>query len=137
MKKNNVPDYVKKSKNYKSKSGVKKINVWIGVFYIAILTSVIVTANFPYGKSNLLWDIIHYVTQLVIAYSGIYVLWKIHVRDEMIYENETITNLIYYKEHMKKQKSFPVSATLLIVYTMTMLAMLFIYSVIFYKIHIG
>ena len=81
MKKNNVPDYVKKSQNYKNKSGVKNINVWIGVFYIAIFTSVIATANFPYGKSNLLGDIIHYVTQLVIAYSGIYVLWKIHVRD--------------------------------------------------------
>lgn len=136
MKKNNVPDYVKKSPNYKPESGVKIINVWIGVFYAAMLTSVVATTFFPYGQTNLLGDLIHLTAQFTITISGVYILWQIFKRDDMIYENETIKNLIYYKEHSRKQKSFPVSATLLIVFLMTMIAILATYLIIFYKLHL-
>ena len=137
-KKEHVPDYVKKSASYQARAAAgkpKKINIWLGVFYIAMVCEILTRPILPVGK-YLVGDILHILLQLAFFVSGWYVIWQIFRRNDKVYENETIKNLIYYKEHSRKWKKFLVSFTLLLVYTLTMVMMIVTYIIGFYGFYI-
>ncbi len=99
---------------------MKKINKWIALFVATMFLHIIITFFAPVGEF-LVADILRIIVNIVNATAFIYVFIKIFQRDEMIWENETIKTLIYYKEQ-GKQKNFPVSATILLIYSLSMLA---------------
>lgn len=99
---------------------MKKINKWITLFFITMVLHIIITYFAPVGN-YLVADIARIIVNIVNATAFIYIIIKIYQRDDMIWENETIRNLIYYKEH-GKQKNFPVSATILLIYSLSMIA---------------
>ncbi len=109
----------------------KKINVWIAVFFISMIVNIAVTYFFRIG-TNFYADIIRILANIVNASAGIYIVLKIYQRDEMILENETIKTLIEYKEHSKRQKNFPLSATILLIYSLTMLTNIGYMCMVFY-----
>ena len=110
---------------------VKTINKWIGLFFVTMVINFIVTYFFAIG-TNFYADIIRIISNILNGVAGIYVLLKVYKRDKMVYENETLRNLIYYKEHSKKRKDFPVTVTLLLVYSLLMVANVLYMCMIFY-----
>ena len=110
---------------------IKTINKWIGLFFVTMIINFIVTYLFAIGV-NFYADIIRIIANLLNGVSGIYVLYKVFKRDEMVYENETLRTLIYYKEHSRKRKDFPVSMTLLLVYSFLVVANVLYMCMIFY-----
>lgn len=110
---------------------MKKINIWIAVFFVSMIVNVIDTTLFPIG-TNMAGDIIRILANVVNAAAGIYIVLKVYQRDEIINENETLKTLIYYKEHSKRQKNFPVSATILLVYSILMVANIGYMCLVFY-----
>lgn len=110
---------------------MKKINIWITIFFVSMFVNMMDTYFFAIG-TNFYGDIIRIAANVVNAVAGIYIVLKVYQRDEMINENETLRNLIYYKEHSKKQKTFPVSATILLVYSLTMIANIGYMCLVFY-----
>ena len=80
---------------------MKKINIWIAIFFASMVVNVIDTTLFAIG-TNMAGDIIRILANVVNAAAGIYIVLKVYQRDEMINENETLKTLIYYKEHSKR-----------------------------------
>lgn len=98
-----------------------KINKWITAFFVTMIMYMVITFFYGLG-SNMIADILRAVVLLLNGISGLYILYKVSQRDPVIYENETLKMLIYYKEHSKKQKNFPLTPTLMLVYSITVIA---------------
>ena len=108
-----------------------KINRWVTAFAVTMVLYMIVTYFFALG-SNMIADIVRAVVLLLNGVSGLYILYKVSQRDPMIYEKETLTTLIYYKEHSKKQKDFPLTPTLMLIYSITVIANMGYLGIAFY-----
>lgn len=108
-----------------------KINRWVTLFFVTMVMYMIITFFFALG-SNMVADVLRTIIVLVNGISGLYILYKVSQRDPIIYENETIKMLIYYKEHSKKQKDFPLTPSLMLVYAITVIANVGYLGIAFY-----
>ena len=112
-------------------SKMSKINKWITLFFATMVLNIFITYSFTVG-TNFYADIFRIIVNVLNGVSGIYILFKVSQRDEIIKGNTTIMDLIYYKEHSKKQKNFPLSPTLMLVYSITMIAYIGYLCLVFY-----
>ena len=108
-----------------------KINRFVTLFAVTMILYMIITYFFALG-SNMIADILRAVVLLANGVAGLYVLYKVSQRDPMIYGNETLKMLIYYKEHSKKQKNFPLTPTLMLIYAITVIANIGYLGIAFY-----
>lgn len=112
-----------------------KITKWVTAFAVTMVLYMIITFFFALG-SNMVADLLRILITVANGFSGLYILYKVSQRDPMIYENETLKMLIYYKEHSKKQKNFPLSPTLMLVYSITVIANVGYMGIAFYYAYI-
>lgn len=108
-----------------------KITKWVTAFMVTMILYMIITYFFALG-SNMVADILRALVMLLNGISGLYILYKVSQRDPMIYENETLKMLVYYKEHSKKQKNFPLTPTLMLIYSITVIANMGYFGIAFY-----
>lgn len=102
---------------------LKKINGLITLLVAGIILNALLSSLIPLGVSAFV-DMVKILAQVLILVDGLYILYRIHKRDEMVFENETIKMLLYYKENSRKFSDFPLFALIAVVFGALTLAMI-------------
>lgn len=100
---------------------MKKVNIIIS-WIIALIVIDALFSTFIAFSTNIFTDITKLVVEILNVILVIYLMFKIKLRDPMIYENKTISNLVFQKERSPKFQNIPVSILIMIVFTLLMLS---------------